>query len=193
MKKNILNDLKFLTEVDISKGISRRFYPKLLALLKTYPKSTYQKTSRGIEASEFGNFWWVRNGYQKYGWERTLRSIIRNFDCVDDTDVCNCETFFERAKRLTRAREQYWVDCFYYKYNARIRKFVPLAKVEEETPTVILVLVDDVIALLVENIVNLRTNTRCFKITNYCFVRDVPSSSYELLEKLMNDKTLREP
>lgn len=185
MEENILNEFRFLTKIDISKGIPRRLYPKLLALLKTFPRSTYQKTSSGIYASAFGNFWWVRRGDQKYGWERTLCSIIRNFDCIDNTDVCDCRTSMERAAKLTRAREPYWVRCFYYKYNARMRKFVPLANLVKETPTAILVLVDDVIALLVESMVNLRAGTRCFKITNYCFIKGVPPSSYELLEELV--------
>lgn len=67
---------------------------------------------------------------------------------------------------------------------------MPIAQ-GNEIPAAILVWVDDVVALLVEAMIDL--DDTYFKITNYCFVKGVPSSSYELLETLMNDKALRKP
>ena len=191
MKENILNVFKFLTKVDISNGIPRRLYPKLLTLLKTYPKSNYARTSRGIYASTVGNFWWVRAGEQKYGWERTLRSIISNFDCVDNTDVCDCKTFLERAHKLTRARVPYWVRCFFYKYNTRKHDWELMPSQNGEgIPDAIVIIVDDGVALLIEATIDFEANARYFKITNYCFVRGVPAFVYELLKTLTNDKPL---
>lgn len=193
MKEYVLSALKFLVQIDISKGISRRLYPKLLASLKTFPKSTYQKTSRGIHASCFGNFWWVNSGDQKYGWERTLRSIIKNFDYVDNTDVCDCKTFLTRAAKLTRTNVPYWVRCFFYEYNARAHKWeiIPLPQRYESIPSAIVISIDDVIVLLVEKMISLESGERFFKITNYCFIKGTPTLGSSFLEALINDKELR--
>lgn len=185
MKETIIETFKFLVRIDIRKGISRRLYPKLLALLKTYPKSTYAKTSLGIYASGFGNFWWVKDGGQKYGWERTLRSIISNFDCVDNTDVCDCRTFNGRAAKLTRAKEPYWVRCYFYKSN----RFL----FDNDTPDVVVITVDDVIALLVQTVIDPEDDTKRFKITNYLFIKGAYKFGDGLLKELTNDKALRKP
>ena len=194
MKETILDVFKFLTKIDVSKGISRRLYPKLLASLKTFPKSTYARTSRGIYASAFGNFWWVKGGDQKYGWERTLCSIIRNFDCVDNTDVCDCRTFMERAAKLTRAREPYWIRCYFYEYNMRTLEpiLMPLMPSEKSIPDIVVVTVDDVVALLVEAMLD-ESGKHYFEITNYCFIRGTQPFGNGLLEMLQNDKALRKP
>ena len=189
MKESIIDVFKFLTKIDISKGISRRLYPKLLASLKTFPKSTYARTSRGIYASAFGNFWWVKGGDQKYGWERTLCSIIRNFDCVDNTDVCDCRTFMERAAKLTRAREPYWIRCFFYEYNMQTLGYKLLMS-GGDIPDTIVVTVDDVIALLVEAMINFESGEHYFEITNYCFIKGTQPLGNGLLEMLRNDKAL---
>lgn len=195
MKETLLDTFRFLTKIDISKGISRRLYPKLLTLLKTFPKSTYARTSRGIYASAFGNFWWVKGGDQKYGWERTLCSIIKNFDCVDNTDVCDCRTFMERAAKLTRAREPYWIRCFFYEYNTRTIApvLISLMPNEKAIPDIIVITVDDVIALLVETVFDRESKKLYFKITNYCFIRGPQPFGNGLLEMLQNDKALRKP
>lgn len=193
MKEYVLSALKFLVQIDISKGISRRLYQKLLASLKTFPKSTYQKTSRGIRASCFGNFWWVNSVDQKYGWERTLCSIIRNFDCVDNTDVCDCRTFRERAAKLTRAREPYWIRCFFYEYNMQtLKSELKLLMSEVDIPDIVVITVDDVIALLVEAMFD-ESGKHYFEITNYCFIRGTQPFNNGLLEMLQNDKALRKP
>lgn len=183
MKEYVLNALKFLVHIDISKGISRRLYPKLLTLLKTFPKSTYQKTSKGIYAPKFGNFWWAKSGEQRYGWERTLRSIISNFDCVDNTDICDYKTFTERAAKLSRAREPYWVRCFFYKSN----KFL----LDGDTPDVIVITIDDVIALLVETVIDPEDEASRFEITNYLFIGGIYKYGDTLLKALTDDKALR--
>lgn len=157
----VLDQLKFLTTIQVENRIPRRLIPKIRAALKFFPAKRHKI---------FVKFGRLHIPELLDGWFKTTEWIVEHYYIIEDKPNTSLGDFMKTALHMTRRTSKYWVFVKGYDCDGfRISPFQDGITMDHA-----IVFIDGIIALKVE------THNGKYFIADYFFASMDPRTSNEI-------------